>query len=356
MFPSGLSSVERVRLVQDFAATHFIPFGIGVDINVVWATAKNGEMECYAHALLLSRTLSGDVMGKKRLESNGWGAAEKWREHWVSLLNKAYVDAGRAERVSYWPAPAFGRGLDLPGRTVGVGCDVDAREISWRNGERIIADPGLAVDWLVREKSTFTREDLATFVKERTAGPEQYSKALARVESSVEIVRVGKDAFGEERYSKRGAQGVASSFDVSADEASGGSGGEVSECSTPEAIGASGTLREAADVWEAAGFRLRGVGLTYEEAKAFERRLKVKSVGVKGLFQRWMKKRDRLEGRDVLIVNDAATLTRRQKEWMLAAARAVKAKLVLVDGDRFKVIDGARIGLDFEEFEMLAAE
>ena len=40
---------------------------------------------------------------------------------------------------------------------------------------------------------------------------------------------------------------------------------------------------------------------------------------------------------------------------MLFAARVVKAKLVLVDGSGFKVIDGGDIGLDAEQLAAFAA-
>lgn len=109
------------------------------------------------------------------------------------------------------------------------------------------------------------------------------------------------------------------------------------------------TLEEAIAQWERGGFRLRGVGTTYEAVKAFEKKSGVKSVGVHGLLGRWKKKQDRLASKDVLVVNDAKCLSARQKEWMLRATRAAPAKLVLIDGIDFVEIDGGATGLSAAE-------
>ena len=106
------------------------------------------------------------------------------------------------------------------------------------------------------------------------------------------------------------------------------------------------SLREAVAVWETAGLKVRGVGLTYEKAKAFEKTWGIKSVAVHGLLGRWMKRQDQLEPNDVLVVNDVKRLSQKQKDWMLAAARAVKAKLVLVDEVGFTTIEGGDVGMN----------
>ncbi|MEK8121599.1 AAA family ATPase [Methylocystis sp. IM4] len=114
------------------------------------------------------------------------------------------------------------------------------------------------------------------------------------------------------------------------------------------------TLGEAMSLWEKAGLKVRGVGQTYETAKAFEKKTGIKSVGVHGLLGRWKKKQDLLLVNDVLVVNDAAQLSERQKEWMLRATRAAKARLVLVDGEGMVEIEGGAIGLSVEALNKTA--
>src|SRR5208283_1537105 len=101
-----------------------------------------------------------------------------------------------------------GRALDLqPAGATGRGAE-DA-EIAWRNGERIVAEPGLVLAALMRERSSFTGQELERFVKANTVRAEQFATALARVESSVEIVRLGNGANGEEIFSRRPVGSIA---------------------------------------------------------------------------------------------------------------------------------------------------
>ena len=59
----------------------------------------------------------------------------------------------------------------------------------------------------------------------------------------------------------------------------------------------------------------RGWNHLHEEARAFERKTGIASVGAKGLFKRWMKKEDRLESKDVLVVERCVEV-RRQTQGM----------------------------------------
>ena len=86
-----------------------------------------------------------------------------------------------------------------------------------RNGERIIADPGLALEALTRQQSTFTRRDLARLVDRHTADAEQFAAAMAEVEASPEVVRLGTDGREQERFTTRDDAG-----DRAADGAGGG--------------------------------------------------------------------------------------------------------------------------------------
>lgn len=225
----------------------------------------------------------------------------------------------------------------------GVDRSIADSEIAWRNGERLLAEPGLALDALTESAASFTRSDMAFLVRRNTAGDEQYEKVLARIESSVDLVRLP----GDDRFSARSLmrRGVMAGCDVQVGEGRGAAGDP----------GSRRTLGEALALWHAAGLRVRGVGLTYEAAKAFEKKTGIESVGVHGLLGRWRKKQDRLASSDVLVVNDAAQLSLVQKEWMLKAARAVGARLAFVDGARIVEIDGGAIGLDQSNWRFLAA-
>lgn len=61
----------------------------------------------------------------------------------------------------------------------------------------------VALDALTRQHSTFTRQDLARFVSRHSEGAEQFANVMARVEASAELVQLGVDGRGRERFSTR---------------------------------------------------------------------------------------------------------------------------------------------------------
>ena len=64
-------------------------------------------------------------------------------------------------------------------------------DIARRNGEKIAAQPQIALDALTRQHSSFTRQDLARFVFRHTADAEQFASVMARVEISSETGAAG---------------------------------------------------------------------------------------------------------------------------------------------------------------------
>ena len=179
-------------------------------------------------------------------------------------------------------------------------------------------------------------------MKGNTGGDEQFKMALARVEGSVDLVRLPDGRGFSTRKLIGSVAGAGANGSGSAREAGAMGVGDAGRM-----------LREAVALWEAAGLRVRGVGLTYELAKKFEKMTSIKSVAVHGLLGRWQKKRELLASNEVLVVNDVVEMSQKQKEWMLRAARAVSAKLVLVDGEEFVEIDGGDIGLDAQQLAAL---
>jgi len=59
------------------------------------------------------------------------------------------------------------------------------------------------LDALTRQQSTFTRRDLARVVARQTADADQFVTAMAKVEASPELVRLGLDERDQERFTTR---------------------------------------------------------------------------------------------------------------------------------------------------------
>jgi hypothetical protein len=341
--PVELSRVGGIELTREFFNEQFVARGIIVDLNIHRASGADGVQRSYVQGLFSMREIVEDGFGKKRTDWKDSKLLSKWRERWTLLSNKYLLAAGCNQLIRAGADAVRGRALEPSFESGVTERRAENLEIAWRNGERVLGEPELALRALTNAGATFSRRDLIEFVSKNTAGKVQFDMALARVECSIELVRLSND----ESFSTRSL--------VATVQCASGESRDVAVATAGCATAETGrTLAEAISQWERAGLRLRGVGLTYETAKAFEKRSGIKSVGVHGLLGRWKKKQDHLASTDVLVVNDARSLSVRQKEWMLLATRAARSKLALVDGPHVLEIDGGATGLSPEEVAVMS--
>src|SRR3546814_19494307 len=68
---------------------------------------------------------------------------------------------------------------------------------------KIIAEPGIALDAITRQQATFTTRDLAMFVHRHSDGKDQFDSAMSAVKASPELVGLGQDGKGQERFTSR---------------------------------------------------------------------------------------------------------------------------------------------------------
>jgi len=346
VIPGELSADAGVSVAREFVAMEYLEWGTPADLSVHRALGADGRSRMFAYVLSplrwakpqgISQTLRPWVDGR---------VVNKWRDCWARQVNRRLFLDGVGVSIGTQVGETRGRRLELDCAVQGPAL----LELRWRNGERSFAEPGLVLDRLLQGREAFTREELAALVRELTVGEKQYSAVLARVESWPEILKVGKGESGEDLFGVRGRAGACRQ-----EPRGGGPSSEREQDGGGRARDAvySG-LRATVETWESEGLRVRGVGLTYELAKRFERVTGIPTAGVHGVLGRWKKKRDLLESRDVLIVNDVAELSDLQKEWMLKAVRRQRAKMVLVLGADFVVIDGAKMGLDARQMAAMA--
>src|SRR5439155_5424899 len=74
------------------------------------------------------------------------------------------------------------------------------REIARGNGERIIANPDLGLDAITHQQSTFTRRDMAKFAHRHSDGIEQFNEVMGAMRNAPDLIELGKDARGEDRF------------------------------------------------------------------------------------------------------------------------------------------------------------
>jgi ATP-dependent exoDNAse (exonuclease V) alpha subunit len=212
--PRELTPAEAVQLVRDFAGAQFVARGMVADLNVISRTAADGGPQPYAHVMLSLREISGGTFGKKQRAWNDRRLLRHWREDWAATVNARLAEAGHDIAIDHRSNEARGIALEPQNKIGPTGRRRVTRgenahrtgahhAIARRNGARILAEPDLALAALTRERSTFTRHDLARFISTHTADAAQFDAVMARVEAAADLVRVGRDDCGRVRFSTK---------------------------------------------------------------------------------------------------------------------------------------------------------
>ena len=393
--PRELSQAEGIALARDFTAREFVARGMVADVCVHWPQGADGEAKPHAHILLTTRRVEPGQDGERGrfgAKAREWNATELlvgWRERWAGLANARLAKQGHDVRVDHRSLAAQGIPLE-PQHKVGPAGQRRAERgeaaerraehdaIARRNGVCIAAEPTVALDAITRQQSTFTRQDLARFVARHTDGAEQFGQVLAKVEAAPELVRLGQDGRGRDRFTTRemlaverrleatgaalarsGAhrvERVVADRSVRAAEVRGlrlseeqgdalrhvTAGGDLALVVGYAGTGKSAMLGVAREAWEAAGYRVRGAALSGIAAEGLEAGSGIRSRTLASLEWGWARGRekDRLSARDVLVVDEAGMVGSRQLERVLGQAQVAGAKLVLVgDPEQLQAIE-----------------
>ena len=390
--PREMSREEGVRLARDFVQTEFVDRGMVADLNVHWDMSADGLAKPHAHVMLSMREVTRDGVegggfGKKVREWNAASELQGWRERWGEHVNTRLLGLGIEARIDH--RSLKDQGIDLePQHKIGPAGTrreerredaeraVEHREIARRNGEKLIAEPRIALDAITRQQSTFTERDLQAFVFRHTDGKNQFDQAMSAARASPELVALGADGRGRERFSTREMLEVEQRLERSA-EVMGERWGhrvpaapEVREDRTAETrglvlgeeqreallhitggrdlslvVGYAGTgksamLGVAREAWEASGYQVRGAALSGIAAESLEGGSGIASRTVASLEHAWGQGRDELTSRDVLVIDEAGMIGSRQMERVLSAAERAGAKVVVVgDPEQLQAIE-----------------
>ncbi len=385
--PRELSQAEGIALAQEFVRRQFVSRGMVADLNVHWSKEPDGEMKPHAHVMLSMREIDGDGFGKKQRAWNDVGLLRDWREGWAELANARLAELGHDIRIDHRSLREQGIELE-PQHKIGPagvrreerGEDAERaaehRAIAQRNGEALSADPSIALDALTQQHSTFTRRDMARFVDRHTDGAEQFASVLAKVEAAPELVRLGEDERGRERFTTQAMLEAERRMEAAAGALAGHDGhrmlqaagwravkaaergGLVLEEEQREAFrhvtsgpdlslvvgyagsGKSTMLGVARAAWEVEGYSVRGLALSGIAAEGLEKGAGIASRTIASLEYAWKEGRDQLTSRDVLVVDEAGMIGSRQMERVLSAARTAGAKVVLIgDPEQLQAIE-----------------
>ena len=217
---------------------------------------------------------------------------------------------------------------------------------------------------ITRQQATFTHRDLAMFAHRHSDGLEQFNAVMNAVQGSPELVRLGRDGRGEERFTSREMIAVEERLhraaermaererhrvrerDICTSHGAGRSRGLVLSREQRSALahvtegrdlgivvgyagaGKSAMLGVAREAWESSGYRVRGIALSGIAAENLEAGSGIASRTIASLEHQWAQGRELLTAQDVLVIDEAGMIGSRQLERVISEAERRGAKVV----------------------------
>jgi Ti-type conjugative transfer relaxase TraA len=376
--PREMTQAHGIELARDFVASEFVDQGMVADLNVHWDMAEDGTPKPHAHVMLTMRSVDENGFGPKVRDWNRTEMVERWRERWAELANERLAELDIDARIDHRSLEAQGIGLE-PQTQIGAaaqrieGAGIEAadraemhRGIARGNGERIIADPSVALDAITHQQSTFTQRDMAMFAHRHSDGLDQFNAVMGAMNSAPDLVPLGKDGRDEDRFTTKlmieteqrlhraaelmavrerhevndtdrqaalaraEARGLLLSGEQADALAHVTDGRDLGVVVGYAGTGKSAMLGVAREAWEAAGYEVRGVALSGIAAESLESGSGIASRTIASMERGWEKGRDTLTARDVLVIDEAGMVGTRQLERVLSHAAEAGAKVVMV--------------------------
>jgi Ti-type conjugative transfer relaxase TraA len=384
--PREMTKAQGIELARDFVQTEFVDRGMIADLNLHWDIGADGLAKPHAHVMLTMREVGEEGFGRKNRDWNRTDLLEKWRERWSEHVNQRLAEFDIDARIDHRSLEA--QGIDLePQHKIGPSASrmaargleserlTEHLEIARSNGARIIANPSIALDAITHSQATFTTHDLARFIHRHSDGKEQFDDAMGAVRGSYDLVALGKDGRGEDRFTSRdmieteqrlmrGAERLADreghglpAAVVEAINAAGSNGlilGGEQEAALRHIVrpqdlaivigyagtGKSAMLGVAREAWEGAGYNVRGVALSGIAAENLENGSGIASRTIASMEHQWGQGRDLLTDRHVLVIDEAGMIGTRQMERIITEAQKRGAKVALVgDPEQLQAIE-----------------
>jgi Ti-type conjugative transfer relaxase TraA len=376
--PCEMSEAQGIELARDFAQAEFVDQGMIADLNEHWDIGEDGSPKPHAHVMLTMRSVDEKGFGPKVRDWNRTEMVERWRQRWAEHVNERLAELDIDARIDHRSLEA--QGIDLePQSQIGApakrieGEGIEAadrtevhREIARSNGTRFIADPSIALDAITHQQSTFTRRDMAMFAHRHSDGIEQFNAVTNAIGNSPDLVELGKDGRGEDRFTTRDMIEAEQRLHRAAELMAERQRHEVNEADREAALaraeqrglvlsgeqadalahvtdgrdlgvvvgyagtGKSAMLGVACEAWESAGYGVRGVALSGIAAENLESGSGITSRTIASMEHGWAQGRDMLTSRDVLVIDEAGMVGMRQLERVLSHAAEAGAKVVLV--------------------------
>ena len=374
--PRELSEEQNIALARAFVQKEFVDKGMVADL-CLHRGHKGGEEQPHMHVMLSLREATPDGFDKKVREWNDKNLIHHWREAWSLHCNHHLALHGHDIQIDHRTLEAQGINLE-PQTKIGAKAAQarmarleEHQRIARENGERILNDPSIALNAVTHQQSTFTHQDLARFVNRHTEGSEQFNQVYEVVKASPELVPLGQDPKGRDRFTTRDMLALESKFIEQAQDKQQrhqhgvGSHAKQRACDLRTlsseqqhafehvvdtgdiacVIGYAGTgksymLGAAREAWEREGYNVHGMTLSGIAAENLESGSGIKSHTIANRLINWENERERLTSKDIVVIDEAGMVGSRQMAKVMDEATRTNAKVVLVgDPEQLQAIE-----------------
>ena len=385
--PREMTKEQGIELARDFVQTEFVDRGMIADLNVHWDIGADGLAKPHAHVMLTMREVGEHGFGPKNRDWNATSLLEKWRERWGEHVNERLAELDIDARIDHRSLEA--QGIDLePQHKIGPAASrmaaqgleserlAEHLEIARVNGEKIIANPSIALDAITQHQATFTKRDFAMFAHRHSDSLEQFDRIRAAINASGELVPLGKDGRGEWRYTSREMIAVEQRLERATSVLAERDGHAIGALDRRSAIiraeraglvlsgeqrtaldhvtdagdlrsvvgyagsGKSAMLGVAREAWESAGYSVHGLALSGIAAENLESGSGIASRTIASKEHQWSQGRELLNRQSILVIDEAGMIGSRQLERVVGEAEKRGAKVVLIgDPEQLQAIE-----------------
>lgn len=365
--PRELTIEQNKQLITEFVNHEFVSKGMIADVCFHNDVMKDGTRQPHAHVMLTLREVSEMGFGPKVRSWNDKELLLHWRESWANSANHHLALNGFDTQIDHRSHEA--RGIELePQYKIGpkdakdrMARLADHQRIARENGQLLHEHPEIALDALTKEQSTFTHHDIARFVSRHTEQVEQFNQVFEKVKASPELVFLGLDVKGNQRFSTKTMIDLESSMMIAADSMHHRLNHETRVEAVQNAkatrtlsqeqetaldyltstgdlkslVGYAGTgksylLGAAREAWGASDYRVQGAALSGIAALNLSDSSGIASRTIASLFYHLDKGTLHLDARDILVVDEAGVLGTRTMERLTREIENAGAKLVLI--------------------------
>ncbi|WP_312218991.1 Ti-type conjugative transfer relaxase TraA [Brevundimonas sp.] len=385
--PREMKPDDAIELARAFVEREFVRRGMVADLNIHCDIGEDSLPKPHAHVMLALREVGAAGFGAKARDWNSAALLEHWREAWAEHVNARLAELDHDIRIDHRSLKDQGIHLEPQFKIGAAAARSEARgraseradqhrDIARRNGERLLRNPAVALEALTHTQETFTRHDVARFVFRHTDGREQFDRLHARILASPELVPLGADERGRERFTSRDLIRAQEAMLRASDRLESRSHHAITERSGRAAraemaalgrphgdeqvlavahvlsagclaavVGYAGTgkstaLGVARAAWESEGYRVVGAALSGIAAENLEKGSGIPSRTLASLEYAWERDLDHLTRDDVLVIDEAGMVGTRQMRRILEAAECGGAKVVMVgDPEQLQAIE-----------------